>query len=356
MHYRLLLVFFISLSALRVCADSRDSVFYKADHPRIGYTGRVDFSRPGYPRFWSPGIYMTLHFEGTYCILLLNDEEKWGKSHNYIEIKVDDGPSRRIRTNGRENRIVLAEGLKKGKHRIVICKNTEANIGYLEPTGIICEKLLKQPPKPGRKIEFIGDSITCGMGIDEGEVPCGKGEWYDQHSAWYAYGPRTARALQAQWQLSSVSGIGLIHSCCNHKIVMPGVFDKVNMYDDSLRWDFSRYQPDVVTVCLGQNDGIQDSVAFCSAYVTFVQRLRGYYPKAQIVLLNSPMADARLNDVLVRYITAVKKALATEGDKQVAAFFFKKRYNMGCDAHPGREDHAEMSEQLTVFIRQLMRW
>lgn len=353
---RLLLCFCFSFIVSWCSAGSHDSVFYKADHPGIGYTGRIDFTQPGKPKFWAPGVYMTIHFKGSYCILLLNDEERWGKSHNYIEVMIDGGPSRRIQTKGRENRILLAEGLKKGRHTVVICKNTEANIGYLEPVGIICEKLLKLPEKPKRKIEFIGDSITCGMGIDEGGISCGKGEWYDQHSAWLAYGPMTARGLHAQWQLSSVSGIGLIHSCCKHTILMPGVFDKINMYNDSIPWDFNRYQPDVVTVCLGQNDGIQDSVAFCSAYTAFVNRLRNYYPAAQIVLLNSPMAGPQLNTVLVRYILAVKESLAIQGDKKVANFFFTKQYNKGCDAHPGRDDHREMSADLTRFLKQLMNW
>src|SRR5690606_17269343 len=116
-------------------------------------------------------------------------------------------------------------------------------------------------------IEFIGNSITCGMGNDASAIACNTREWYDQHNAYMAYGPLTARKLNARWQLTAESGIGLIHSCCNKKTTMPQVFDKINVADDTIAWDFSRYQPDVVTVCLGQNDGIQDSTAFCNAYV-----------------------------------------------------------------------------------------
>ncbi|MEZ4931043.1 MAG: hypothetical protein R2788_02790 [Saprospiraceae bacterium] len=46
-------------------------------------------------------------------------------------------------------------------------------------------------------------------------------------------------------------------------VVMPPVFDNVDMRYDSIEWDFSKYQPDVLTICLGQNDGVQDSTAFC---------------------------------------------------------------------------------------------
>ena len=44
-------------------------------------------------------------------------------------------------------------------------------------------------------IEFIGNSITCGAAADVSEVPCGSGVDYDQHNAYYAYGPRVARML-----------------------------------------------------------------------------------------------------------------------------------------------------------------
>jgi hypothetical protein len=46
------------------------------------------------------------------------------------------------------------------------------------------------------KIEFIGDSITCGFGNDESGLPCGKGQWFDQHNAYFAYGSVAARTLE----------------------------------------------------------------------------------------------------------------------------------------------------------------
>ena len=67
-------------------------------------------------------------------------------------------------------------------------------------------------PKPVRRMEFIGNSITCGTGSDQSVVPCDKGVWQDQHNAYLSYGPAVARSFNAQWQLSAVSGIGLMHS------------------------------------------------------------------------------------------------------------------------------------------------
>src|SRR5882757_4527132 len=47
---------------------------FHANNPNIQYFGRVDFSNPLKPRFWSPGVYIRIKFKGPACDLILNDE------------------------------------------------------------------------------------------------------------------------------------------------------------------------------------------------------------------------------------------------------------------------------------------
>jgi len=343
--------------SFKVEIDSIDKTvqpFYKASAKTIQYTGRIDFSNADKPRAWSPGVYSTINFKGNAVTVVINDQELWGKNHNYLEVIVDN-EKKRIQTKYKTNYITIAQ-LSNTTHTLIICKNTESNIGYIEFAGLYCDALITPPKKPVRKIEFIGNSITCGASSDASEIPCGKGVWQDQHNAYMAYGPVTARTLNAQWHLSSVSGIGLIHSCCNMTIVMPPVFDKTDMRGDSIPWDFKQYQPDVVTVCLGQNDGIQDSVSFCTAYLNFINRLRKYYPSASIIVLTSPMADEKLKAVMKNQITAVVQSLNKAGDKKISKYFFSRSYNSGCDYHPDLNDHQLIATELTAYIRKLMRW
>ncbi|MBC7419076.1 MAG: SGNH/GDSL hydrolase family protein [Pedobacter sp.] len=328
--------------------------FFKANDVRIQYVGRIDFSNSMAPKFWASGVYVQATFEGTHCDVVLNDEVLNGNSHNYISIIVDGGTAKRLQLKDKSNTILVGENLTDGKHTVLICKATEAGIGYLEFIGIKCENLLKPKPLPQRKIEFIGNSITCGMGADL-TIPCQTKDWYDQHDAYLAYGPITARALNAQWHLTSVSGIGLIHSYGGAPLLMPEVFDKIDFRSDSIRYNYNDYQPDVVTICLGQNDGIQDSVAFTSAYVKFVNRLRSVYPKATILCLNSPMADEKLNPVLQKYITAVV-AKENQSDKNVYKYFYSKRFSGGCGGHPNLAQHKQMATEVTKYIRQIKNW
>ncbi len=337
---------------------SADEVFrfYPANHQFIQYTGRIDFSTPEKPKFWASGAYIKAKFTGSFFMLKLNDELMWGKINNYLTIKIDNQPAYRIQLKGKANHITLAKNLSKGAHTILIAKATEFENGYIEFLGVTCERLLNLPPKPLRKIEFIGDSITCGAASDESSTKCGDGEWHDQHNAYLAYGPTTARSLNAQWHLSSVSGIGLMHSCCDKKTIMPQIFDKVNMARDSIKWDFNRYQPDVVTVCLGQNDGIQDSTQFTRAYVAFAKTLRVYYPESKLIFLTSPMANTGLDIVLKKHITALAKNLKDNGDQNIGTYFFKKQYNKGCGSHPSVEEHKEIGAELTSYLQKTMNW
>lgn len=328
---------------------NHDKNFYKPSNSLIQYYGRIQNSESGLLRFWSPGVYIKSSFDGSKCSFVLNDQVLYGNVHNYIELVID-GKQFRFQTRFKAN-LITVHGLQKTKHNLTICKDTESSQGYLEFAGISCKKLLSLPEKPARKIEFIGNSITCGYGADTSEIACHKGQWYDQHNAYMAYGPITARALNAQWQLTAVSGIGLIHSCCGMKILMPQVYDKIDLHEDSLAYDFNNYTPDLVSICLGQNDGIQDSTAFCSAYVDFIKTVRSKYPDAKILLLSSPMADANLRLALKKYISSVVNYFHENNDSEVYKFFYEKQYNKGCDTHPDLKEHKEIAGLLIQFIK-----
>ena len=352
----------LALSMFMSCTPGTKSVaryqtlkYYSAQNSLLRYTGRIDFSNPARPRLYQPGVYVEAAFRGPSCQVIVHDQQLWGSNQNYLQVVID-GQSHRMQTGGATDTIEVANGLSDGPHRLLVCKNTEANIGWLEFGGVICQELLPLPPEPGRKIEFIGNSITCGTGADASKVPCGKGKWQDQHNAYLSYGPITARALDAQWHLSSVSGIGLIHSCCNMEVLMPQVFDKIDMRGDSLDWGFQEYQPDVVTICLGQNDGVQDSTEFCSAYVQFIKVLRVHYPRAQIVCLTSPMGDVQLTKALKNYLAGVVETIHRQGDPKVDKFFFSKQFSSGCDYHPNLVEHAEIAAELTDFLKKKMGW
>jgi carbohydrate esterase-like protein/GDSL-like lipase/acylhydrolase family protein len=354
------LAFLFLVQLVSVLLTGQEIHFFKPSDPYFQYTGRIDFSDPDKPRFWSGGVYIVAKFKGPTCKIILNDEVLYGSYHNYIEVIVDHEKPIRFKMKGKADTIdvgsLLGKTLSDKSHSLFICKNTEDGIGYLEFIGLSCQKLLPVLAKPARKIECIGNSITCGMSSDVSQIPCGKGEWFDQHNAYMSYGMITARALNAQVHLTSVSGIGLIHSCCNLTITMPSVFDNMDLRNGSKKWDFRNYQPDVVTICLGQNDGVQDSTKFCSAYCEFIERLRNDYPRAKIICLTSPMADQILTTVLRKYLASIVAFENNRGDKDVYTYFFSKRYHNGCGDHPDINEHQQMANELISYVKKVTGW
>ena len=345
----LFIVLYVLLFVQNTFSQQQGYQHFLPTHKAINYMGRIDFSNPLRPAFWQPGVSIDCVFSGDSCGVIIEDEVRWGSNHNYIEIVLDNKPVR-LKLSKAIDTIWVVGTPKKVWHSLQLCKNTEANIGGLVFGGILCKNLRKPALNYVTAIECIGNSITCGTGSDVSEIPCGKGNWYDQHNAYLSYGMLLGRKLNAQVHLTSVSGIGLMHSCCNLPVTMPAVFDKINMSENKLPWDFKNYQPSIVTICLGQNDGVQDSSVFVSNYLRFIKDLRSKYPAANFICLSSPMADNTLKAFMIKTIQSVVAVAKASGDNKVSSYFFTKQYHAGCDGHPSLAEHEEIAGELAQYL------
>jgi len=344
------------LLALAGCTNSNKRQLFTPDMDYFRYMGRVDFSDSLAPRMWAPGITVSFAFKDTACTIYIDDEQRYGENQNYLEIVVDDTLHYRVQTCGKTDSIMVVRGLQKGEHKVVLCKATESLIGYIDFKGVRCAKMLPYPSGDSRLIEFIGNSITSGFGNDDRYIPCHTGTWFDEHNAWYSYGPIAARELDAGWVLSSNSGIGMIHSCCGKPYIMPEVYETITLEPGGATWDFSREIPDLVTICLGQNDGIQDSAQMVDGYMAFLEMLRGHYPGIPFICLSSPMANEELQAYQKMILGTVNRLSLEKGDSLVYSFNFSKQWIAGCDTHPTMEEDAEIANELVAFIRQTLIW
>jgi hypothetical protein len=346
----------LSCTTIYGLRTKRDGItFFSSAETAFRYVGRFDMASSEKPRCWAPGTYIEVGFTGKFCEIEINDEVRYGTHHNYIEVIIDDLPPQRIRLRAERNVLIVAENLKDGKHTLVICKNTESAIGYIEFVGMSCESVFAVKAKP-KSIEFIGDSITCGNGCDDSQTICGEGQWFDQHNAYLSYGPSIARELNADWQICAVSGIGLTRSCCGAKTIMPQVYDRVDLREEGIVWKCGKNIPDLVVITLGQNDGLQDSAIFCSSYVSFIKNLRDRYVTSKIICCASPMADEDLKPVMKNYVAAVAKKMQQLGDTNVFSFAYSGMYRSGCTFHPTAYEHTEIAKELAPFVRSTMRW
>ncbi|HEV8084760.1 MAG TPA: GDSL-type esterase/lipase family protein [Chitinophagaceae bacterium] len=314
----------------------------------------------------SSAVHFGFSFEGKDCEVFASLQD--ANSHNYFQYTLDGTYQKKIRVEGNSNQPIVLSAPDEGKHIIWIYKTTEAQTGPINIQKITGKNLkaIKVPNAP--LIEFIGNSITCGAAADPSEVPCGTGVYHDQHNAYYAYGPRVARALAVNYFMSSVSGIGIYRNWNSDGPAMPAVYEKANLTADGPElWNFKKYSPTIVSIALGTNDFSNgdgkkvrlpfDSAAFVNHYISFVELVKSKYPSAQIALLSSPMIHDKGRTLLQNCLTAVKQNIdaAHTKDKVVALYFFNPMQAHGCSGHPNVEDHAILANELIPFFQKLLQ-
>jgi hypothetical protein len=349
---------FFSFSAI---AASKDTLRAVSLHPY----GRYLQNANGDLELISSAVHFGFRFAGPYCSIYASLSDP--TAHNYLQYAVDGVYYKRIKVSGNNSHPYNIAGLGKGTHTIWVYKATEATTGPIFIGKIFGHEIvaLKVPSLP--LIEFIGNSITCGAAADPSEVPCGAGEYHDQHNAYNAYGPRVARTLNVNYILSSVSGIGIYRNWNTLSPTMPQVYEKTDFLVNSSRnWNFKTYSPRIVSIALGTNDysngdGIQprlpfDSTVFVNTYIRFVVLVKSKYPDARIALLSSPMINGSRRETLQNCLAAVKIQIDKKysSDKPIALFFFKPMQARGCGGHPSIEDHAILAAELSPFFRKLL--
>lgn len=341
--------------------QAREYNYIKANDDRYVYVGRVSFANPEAPTWDWPGVQIHCTFTGTSARMLTK------ANSGFFMIELDNKQPFKVESTKTDSLVVIADGLNDRLHRLTITYCMEGLLRHPVFYGLWVDSeatLGERPRLPQRKIEFIGNSITCAYGI-EGDGSEKKFS-YSQQNVYYGYAARTARALNAQWQLVSRSGIGIYRNNWGNvegdKAVLPAYYPHTLFSMRGELWDFSRYQPDVVCVNLGTNDttGPKYHVSkLTAAFKTFLRDLRCHYPKAKIVLLTGTMIKGqRLADLQQAQRDAMADA-HTRGDNEVYQMDFTPAdgsLGYGTHKHPSMRQHEQMAEELIPFIQKITGW
>ncbi len=330
--------------------------------PNITYEGRINYRADAAELSW-PGTSATINFEGTSVTAILQDLD----TANYYNVIIDNRVVSKINTEKEKKSYVLASGLADGKHQVQLFKRTEWDkgktlfYGFELPDGV---KLLPPSAPKKRKIEFYGNSITCGYANEDSE---GKDRWFGYFQNNYlTYAAITARHFDAQYYNNSKSGIGILVSW--FPFVMPDIYDRTDPTDSTSKWDFSKYTPDIVVINLFQNDSwlvnmpnhdsfkhyfgtkAPDEATIIAAYKSFVSSIRSKYPNASIICALGSMDATREGSVWPGY---VQKAVDQLNDKKIFTHFFPFK---GANGHPLVSEQQTMATSLINFIEKNIQW
>ncbi|MBC7847625.1 MAG: GDSL family lipase [Flavobacterium sp.] len=355
-----LIILLISFSFVSIAQNKEET------HSFFEYQGRVEKMQDNKVILVGSASSVSFDFKGNSCSISL---QSLVDHQNYVSLELDGKYIGRIRIEKGEAKsfpVTISE--KKNTHRLSVYKATEAANGGVLFAGTTAKLIVSPRPKTKKRIELIGDSITCGFGNDATTIPCGTGDWYDQHNAYWAYGPVLSRALDIEYVLSSVSGYGMYRNWNDEHLdepIIPDVYENLYLDKDSSKpYDF-KFQPDLVSICLGTNDlsdgdGKKPRLPFneekyVSNYIEFIKTVYKHAPNTRIVLLNSPMVFGARNVTMVNCLKKIIQAFENDTvHKKIELFEFQPMIPKGCNTHPDIADDKVMADQLIPFFKKLL--
>lgn len=209
-------------------------------------------------------------------------------------------------------------------------------------------------------IEFIGDSITCGYGVESksGSEPFMTST--ENFSKSYAY--LAAKSLGADYTTCCYSGYGIVSGYTgdgnkNANELLPDCYELASKFEDyDNDWSFPE-QCDVVVINLGTNDFnyvSQDlevrGSEFVDSYKTFLKNVREKRPNAAIICTVGTMGG---DDVY----TLIEQAVAELNDDKITSYFSQPqsmRDGMGANGHPSKRTQQNSADILADKIRKVL--
>lgn len=355
------------------CSELKDTVYY---------FGRIIEDKQLEANFfnWTCSGF-EIEFIGTYLEVELlafgsdNVPPETGKNWPWVGLFIDDEeePVNRFEACKEKDWYTLFKSEVAEKHKIKIVKLSENSMGKVGMAKFKLEGEIAAPLKksPSFKLEFIGDSITCGYGneVEDRDAPF----LTKEENGWNTYGAITSRLLNAEYHIVSMSGISVSKGSIEN---MPLAMDEVYEYTDRLyeerigkssdfqKWDFTSYVPDAIIINLGTNDVNAVKLAtdkkteeqlFEENYMRFlknVRRLNG--PEAIICCTLGPL-DYYLYDNIHMVVDSYKQQTK---DSRIHSFKYggviQWEEGVGAVGHPTAKTHLRMSKELSFRLSELL--
>lgn len=258
--------------------------------------------------------------------------------------------------------------------RIVKLSESAQSIFAIKPIHLAAGESISPAESKAHRIEFIGDSITCGYGVDDPVASHHFSTKTEDVTKAYAY--QAAQMLDADYSMFSISGYGIISGYTadpnvkSSQQLIPDYYNKLgNSYGrlgmsiqpQSLVWSFDRFVPEVVVINLGTNDASyckNDAVKveeYVEGYVAFLKQVREYNPGAEILCTLGLMGQ----DLCAAMERACDSYIAQTGDAHVHSLRLAVQdssLGIAADWHPTEANHRKAAETLAAEIRRIMGW
>ena len=278
------------------------------------------------------------------------------------------------RMTAKEETVTVFDGEEKLNAEIRLIKLSECTQSLMCLKRIETDGRIEPLPEKTLKMEFIGDSITCGYGVEgksEAETFTTATENVEK-----GYACLTAEALGADAVMTCFSGHGIVSGYTgdptvrNGSELLPPYYEKEgrNGYRlpngklaEEISRDFSAFQPDYIVMNLGTNDmswcGTDEErgARYAEGYVRFLKVVRRHNPKARILCALGVMGTL-LNPKLEQAVDAYRRET---GDGLIRLLMLEDqnaaRDGYGSDYHPNEITQRLLAQKVTESIRLWMK-
>lgn len=271
-------------------------------------------------------------------------------------------------------RLAESETPRTARFRIIKLSECAMSLAGIRPLDVGEGDLVKPAPAKSHRIEFIGDSITCGYGVDD-EDPLHPFKTATEDVT-RAYAFKTAAGLAADYSMFSTSGYGIISGYTADPSVkmtaqrIPDFYESMGFSYDSMEgipapmelpWDFREFVPEAIVINLGTNDDsyCQEDQArqqeYADSYVEFLKVVRAHNPGAMLFCVLGLMGD-RLYPWVCK---AAQSYTALTGDTRITTVHLPEQdatIGYVSDYHPLESAHEKAARVLIPEIRKVMGW
>ena len=356
---------------------------YIINEKNVKLTGRGTYDEDGI--YWCAlsGSGFECHFTGSYLAITLvgdgaaeipDNDLNWARYAIYVNgIRVMEGLLNNFTTVRKIEVIKAPQGVTVGAD-IKFIKLSECAMSTVGICPIECEGEVAPIPAKPLKLEFIGDSITCGYGVDEYDANSKFRTATEDFTKGYAY--KTGKLLDADVRAFSISGWGIISGYTEDETphddqLLPPYYEKLGYsfqkFDDrdgwqpqDCSWDFTKYVPDLIIVNLGTNDASyckdndERKALYTEKYAEFLGDVHRCNPSSKLLCVLGIMDD--------RCCDAMEKAVRIFSEKSGFTDIHTMRFTphdgslgYGADWHPSPATHDKSAKLLAEKIQKIMK-
>ncbi len=316
-----------------------------------------------------PGLEMDRNpLDGAVC-----HRETWP----YAAVFIDEGeePEHYFEIRGTARQFVLFSGESEETHTITIRKMTENPKGKLSISRIFTDGTIVKADRGNKnlRIEFIGDSITCGFG----NLSCEKDRLFysADENGWLSHAAVAARKLKAEFGIISYSGIAITKGIGTMTWGIPSMaelypytdrlieehYGKEDFYEE---WGFDQSKPDVIVLNLGTNDATvidfnEDNIRgiqkFEEDYYQFLKMLRDKNGTQPWIICALGSMDYYLYDNILK---VAERFAIEQKDTRIRCFKYgriRMTDGYGACGHPNTKTQIRMGNEIADYISELLQ-